>query len=184
MDKEGYPCLGFSHLQDEGWITACQGDIDNAITKLIVRYAFDVPCFMGNVYFNTGKGSVVLDHCTSPTKMRGFATGRLPFDTITHHTNTGTAPRVYMPVGETATVARIAGVRGMLFYAARITGNPEGTCRTTVELQPLVGERTPRHWNSSGACGGLHHILCMGNRERDLRDLCVLMGMTVQEGWA
>jgi hypothetical protein len=24
----------------------------------------------------------------------------------------------------------------------------------------------------------------MGNRDRDLRDLCTLMGMTVQEGWA
>jgi len=177
MDKEGYPCLGFSALEDEGWVTSCQCDIDCALTKMIVRCAFDLPSFMGNVYFDTGKPSVILDHCTSPTRMGGRGAPRLPFDVLTHHTNTGAAPRVFMPVGKTLSVVRNVGLKGMLFYAAKIVGNPEGTCRTTVELEPVGRALTPANYQPIGACAGLHHVACLGNRVRDLQDLCTLMGL-------
>ena len=177
MDKEGYPCLGFSALEDEGWVTSCQCDIDCALTKLIVRCAFDLPGFLGNIYFDTGKPSVILDHCTAPTRMAGRGGPRLPFEVLTHHTNTGAAPRVYMPVAEKATVVRTVGLKGMLFYAAKITGNPEGTCRTTVELEPVGQALTPANYHPTGACGGLHHVLCLGDRVRDLKDLCTLLGL-------
>ena len=177
MDKEGYPCLGFSALEDEGWVTSCQCDIDCALTKMILSFAFDVPSFMGNIYFDTGKRTVVLDHCTGPTKMAGRGGPRLPFDVLTHHTNTGAAPRVYLPAAEKATVARLVGLKSMLFYPARIAGNPEGTCRTTVELEPIGREMTPANYDPTGACAGLHHVACLGDRSRDLTDLCTLLGI-------
>jgi len=177
MDKEGYPCLGFSALEDEGWVTSCQCDMDCALSKMIVRFAFDLPCFMGNIFFDTGRRSVILDHCTGPTKMGGAGAARLPFEVLTHHTNTGVAPRVEMPVGQTATVVRLVGLKGLLFYAAKIMGNPEGCCRTTVELQPLGGEKTVADFVPAGACAGLHRIACLGDRVRDLKDLCALLGM-------
>jgi hypothetical protein len=117
MDKEGYPCLGFSALEDEGWVTSCQCDIDCALTKMIVRCAFDLPSFLGNVYFDTGK---------------------------------------------TLSVVRNVGLKGMLFYAAKIIGNPEGTCRTTVELEPDGRTLTPTNYQPIGACAGLHHVACLG----------------------
>jgi hypothetical protein len=177
MDKEGYPCLAFSALDDEGWVASCQCDMDCALTKLLVRCAFDLPSFMGNIYFDTGKPSVVFDHCTAPTRMAGRSAPRLPFHVMTHHTNTGVAPRVFMPVAKKATVVRNVGLKGLLFYAAKIIGNPEGTCRTTVELEPIDRPLTPVNYQPVGACAGLHHVVCLGDRVRDLKDLCTLLDL-------
>lgn len=179
METEGYPCLAFSALQDEGWVTSCQGDMDNAVSKMILRCAFDLPSFMGNIFFDTGKRTVILDHCTAPTKMGGADAPRLTFDVPTHHTNTGACPHVEMPIGETATVARLVGaeVKGLLFFAAKITANPEGMCRTTVELKPSGGEKTIEDFNGTGAHRGLHQTVCLGDHVRDLKDLCTLLGM-------
>ncbi|GAH77154.1 unnamed protein product, partial [marine sediment metagenome] len=91
--------------------------------------------------------------------------------------NTGVAPRVQMPVGQPATVVRLVGLKGMLFFDGKITANPEGTCRTTVEVEKPGRRWSFADYHPAGACGGLHQVLCLGARTRDLKDLCTLMGL-------
>ena len=111
--------------------------------------------------------------------MGGADASRLTFDVTTHHTNTGAAPHVEMPIGKTATVLRLVGAEAkeLLFFAAKITANREGMCRCAIELKPLGDEKTISNFHGGGAHEGLHQVLCFGNHVRDLKDLCTLLGM-------
>jgi len=190
MDAQGYPCLAFSKLDDLGLVTGCQADMDNTLTKLMVQYAFGLPGFLANAYFDLGKNVILYDHCTSATMMDGPGGDRAPFTVTTHHTETGAVPDVKMRTGQPITVAKLVELDKMLVSSGRITGIPEGICRTTIavavpDLQkmydnwvsPVKGE-----WVKKGnLVETVHRIVFYGDHVRSLHDLSTLMGLRVVE---
>ncbi len=73
ITKIGYPCLGFSKLNDLGLVGACEADMDSTLTMLLFGYAFGKPGFITDPLFDLAKGAVIHAHCLASTKMDGPA---------------------------------------------------------------------------------------------------------------
>jgi len=68
--SRGFPCLGFSRLNDRGIPAACDGDMDCLLTMLIFQHAFNRAGFLGNAGgVDTAKNAFHLSHCSAPLKM-------------------------------------------------------------------------------------------------------------------
>jgi L-fucose isomerase-like protein len=190
MDAQGYPCLAFSKLDDLGLVSGCQADMDDTLTKLIVQYAFGLPGFLANTYFDTGNSVVMYDHCTSATMMDGPRGDRAPFVVTTHHTETGAVPHVEMRVGQPITIAKLTELDTMLVSSGKIKGIPEGICRTTIAVEVPDLPKMYENWVSPAKgdfvkTGNLvetvHRIVFYGDHVQNLKDLSTLMGLRVVE---
>jgi L-fucose isomerase-like protein len=68
----GFPCLGFSMLNDRGIPAACDGDADCVLTMLMMQYAFNRAGFLGNAAgVDMARNAFHLSHCSAPLKMDG-----------------------------------------------------------------------------------------------------------------
>ena len=68
----GFPCLGFSRLNDRGIPAACDGDMDCLLTMLIMQHAFNQAGFLGNAGgTDSAKNAFHLSHCSAPLRMEG-----------------------------------------------------------------------------------------------------------------
>lgn len=68
----GFPCLGFTGLNDRGIPAACDGDMDCLLTMLILEHALNQPGFLGNAAgVDTSRNTFHLSHCSAPLKMEG-----------------------------------------------------------------------------------------------------------------
>ncbi len=78
--SRGFPCLGFSRLNDRGIPAACDGDMDCLLTMLIFQHALNRAGFLGNAGgVDTAKNAFHLSHCSAPLKMEGPASAKAPY---------------------------------------------------------------------------------------------------------
>jgi len=72
-------CLSISYLNDHGIPSACEGDIPAMITMMLAYGITGQPSFMANSVHYSGK-TLLLAHCTIPTKMTVNTTLRTHFE--------------------------------------------------------------------------------------------------------
>ncbi|NQU20112.1 MAG: hypothetical protein HQ567_02435, partial [Candidatus Nealsonbacteria bacterium] len=78
--SRGFPCLGFSRLNDRGIPAACDGDMDCLLTMLIFQHALGRAGFLGNAGgVDTAKNAFHLSHCSAPLRMEGPASPKAPY---------------------------------------------------------------------------------------------------------
>jgi len=64
--RRGFPCLGFSRLNDRGIPAACDGDMDCILTMLIFQHALNQAGFLGNAAgVDTSRSAFHLSHCSA-----------------------------------------------------------------------------------------------------------------------
>ncbi|MBN1491688.1 MAG: hypothetical protein JXA69_17375 [Phycisphaerae bacterium] len=188
IDVLGYPCLAHSKLCDQGMVGACEADIDSTLTMLLFRYAFGVPGFITDPFFDTAKNAVIHAHCTAPTRMDGPGGQRAPFDIRTHtDDDKGAALDVQMRVGQAITCAKLVNLDTMLLSTGKIIEIPDFQdrgCRTQITTEVKNAGAMLENWgagllDSYGWMAELHRVVFYGDYVQPTRHMGHLMGFKV-----
>lgn len=168
-------CLALSLLNDTpGFVAACEGDLDAAVSMIIGKKLTGRPIFMGNPVFNRDD-TLDLVHCTAPRALLG---GIQPYEVRSHHeTGKSVAQRIEVAAGETATIFRIGNeFAAATLYTATLVDNPrQDTCRTQFRFKIDSGDKRFEE------VLGCHQLVVFGDHEARLRRAFVkYLGLAVR----
>ena len=167
------PCLGVSYLNGETpYFAACEGDIDSAVTMLMMRALGAENPFMANPCLQADD-TVNFAHCTAPLRVRGTLHD---FVLRNHHeTGVGASPQVEYGTGLPLCMLRYAGETGamMIERGVSVRGRYEPNCRTQLCVRPENYDRWLNHIQ------GCHQVIAFGDIAEDAAALCALLGVRV-----
>ncbi|MGB2808876.1 MAG: hypothetical protein WBC22_14120 [Sedimentisphaerales bacterium] len=196
--SRGFPCLGFSRLNDRGIPAACDGDMDSLLTMLIFQHALNRAGFLGNAGgVDTAKNAFHLSHCSAPLKMEGPAGPKAPYLLRRHaEVRGGAVTEVHYRIGQKITFTKLVHLDTLLMFTGRIIEVPkvpkgqERGCRTELVAEVDDANRLLANWGG-GVLGdsakdyyaSLHRVAYYGDHTKSIRHLAHLMGLNVvQEG--
>jgi len=194
--RRGFPCLGFSRLNDRGIPAACDGDMDCLLTMLIFQHALNRAGFLGNAAgVDTAKNAFHLSHCSAPLRMEGPASARAPYLLRRHaEVRGGAVTEVHYRIGQKVTFTKLVHLDTLLVFTGKIIEVPkvpkgeERGCRTELVAEVKDADRLLANWGG-GALGksakdyyaSLHRVAYYGDHTRSIRHLAHLMGLKVVE---
>jgi len=194
--SRGFPCLGFSRLNDRGIPAACDGDMDCLLTMLIFRYALNQAGFLGNAgSVDTAKNAFHLSHCSAPLRMEGPASPKAPYLLRRHaEVRGGAVTEVHYRIGQKVTFTKLMHLDTLLMFTGKIIEVPkvprgeERGCRTELVAEVDDANRLLENWGG-GVLGtsakdyyaSLHRVCYYGDHTRSIRHLAHLMGLKVVE---
>ncbi len=192
--SRGFPCLGFSRLNDRGIPAACDGDMDCLLTMLIFRHALNRAGFLGNAGgVDTAKNAFHLSHCSAPLKMDGPAGPKAPYLLRRHaEVRGGAVTEVHYRIGQKITFTKLVHLDTLLMFTGRIIEVPkvpkgqERGCRTELVAEVDDADKLLDNWGG-GALGdsakdyyaSLHRVAYYGDHTKNIRHLAHLMGLKV-----
>jgi hypothetical protein len=192
----GFPCLGFSRLNDRGIPAACDGDMDCLLTMLIFQYALNQAGFLGNAAgVDTAKNAFHLSHCSAPLKMEGPSGPRAPYLLRRHaEVRGGAVTEVHYRIGQKITFTKLIHLETLLMFTGTIIDVPkvpagkERGCRTELVAEVDDANKLLANWGG-GALGtsakdyyaSLHRVAYYGDHTQSIRHLAHLMGLNVVE---
>lgn len=123
-------CLGVSHINTyTDYAVSCEGDMDSAITMLIMKQLAHDTVWMANPNLQPNK-TVNFVHCTAPTEVNGE---KCSFILRNHHeSGIGVSPEVMLPQSVTMTACRISNNLSQITVqnCVGIASEYEPSCRT------------------------------------------------------
>ncbi len=178
-------CLTHTLLKDEGYPSACEGDVSVLLAMMLLMYISRKSAYMGNSYVvDREKSIVALHHDVPGLKMKGLEGEELPYE-IRNFTMEGWGATIRYDFsrdrGEIVTLARFdpTGTR-LLVTKGEIVGC-EGFDEVGCRLRALI--KVPdavRLFHKEEEFG--HHLaMVYGDYIRELKDLGKLMGFKVVE---
>jgi len=196
--SRGFPCLGFSRLNDRGIPAACDGDMDCLLTMLIFQHAVNRAGFLGNAGgVDTAKNAFHLSHCSAPLRMEGPTSPKAPYLLRRHaEVRGGAVTEVHYRIGQKVTFTKLVHLDTLLVFTGKIINVPrvskgeERGCRTELVAEVDDADRLLANWGG-GALGAsakdyyasLHRVAYYGDHTQSIRHLAHLMGLkVVQEG--
>ncbi len=194
--SRGFPCLGFSRLNDRGIPAACDGDMDCLLTMLTFQHALNRAGFLGNAAgVDTSKNAFHLSHCSAPLRMEGPKSRPAPYLLRRHaEVRGGAVPEIHYRVGQKVTFTKMIHLDALLVFSGKLVEVPKvpkGTergCRTEIAAVVSDGEKLLANWGG-GALGAsakdyyasLHRVAYYGDHTSSIRQLAHLMGLKVVE---
>jgi len=192
----GFPCLGFSRLNDRGIPAACDGDMDCLLTMLIFQHALNRAGFLGNAAgVDTSKNAFHLSHCSAPLRMEGPESPRSPYLLRRHaEVRGGAVTEVRYRIGQRVTFTKLVHLDTLLVFTGKIIEVPkvpkgkERGCRTEIVAEVNDAGKLLDNWGG-GALGAsakdyyasLHRVAYYGDHTRTIHHLAHLTGMRVAE---
>jgi len=178
-------CLAHSLLKDEGFPSACEGDINALLAMMLLMYLSRKSAFMGNSYMLDEKENIIAVHHDVPgLKMKGLEKPDLPYE-IRNFTVGGWGATIRYDFsrdkGETVTLARFnPTATKMLVTKGEIVGcsgfDMVG-CSLRAEIRVPDAVRLFHMEMNFG-----HHLaMVYGDYTEDLRDLGKIVGFEVIE---
>jgi hypothetical protein len=175
-EKISLPCIAWSRMNDHGIPAACEADLGACATHAIVQYLFDRPGFQQDPVAETSKDCLIGSHCSSPTKLNGFAGGPEPYEILHHHGNRDATTKPLWKIGQRITVADMLLSDGnskteMIISAGYVTDNksipPSGGC----VVAPMVKLDNVTEMLDYP---GFHQIFFYGDYKKELKSYCQL----------
>ena len=166
------PCMAFSIMNDGGLVATCEADPTAMVIHYLMRWIANKPVAFYDPTVNIGEGKLILAHCTSPTRMRGFSEQPFRYIATTHHeSNTSVAPKVLYEPG----IVTIAGFSYDLSRLIVIRGEATGPtylriCRDQIEVKVNDAATALEGWQ------GFHWVMAYGDYVRELELLARLTG--------
>jgi len=196
--SRGFPCLGFSRLNDRGIPAACDGDMDCLLTMLIFQHALNRAGFLGNAGgVDTARNAFHLSHCSAPLKMEGPDGPKAPYLLRRHaEVRGGAVTEVHYRIGQKITFTKLVHLDTLLMFTGKIIEVPkvpkgqERGCRTELVAEVDDADKLLANWGG-GVLGdsakdyyaSLHRVAYYGDHTQSIRHLAHLMGLkVVQEG--
>lgn len=192
----GFPCLGFSRLNDRGIPAACDGDMDCLLTMLVFQHALNRAGFLGNAAgVDTSRNVFHLSHCSAPLRMEGPESPRSPYLLRRHaEVRGGAVTEVRYRTGQKVTFTKLVHLDTLLMFTGTIVEVPEVPkdrergCRTEIVAEVKDADSLLDNWGG-GALGAsakdyyasLHRVAYYGDHTRTIRHLAHLTGMKVVE---
>jgi hypothetical protein len=173
----GYPCLGFSRLNNAGLCGVCEADLKSTMTQLIFQHLVGKPGFVTDPLFDLPNNAIIHAHCVSATQMEGPGKGAAPYVIRSHlEDGKGVSLQVRLPIDQKVTMARLIGTDIMLFSTGDAVDSPfeERACRTKLTMRVANVDRFLENWSC-----GLHRVIFYGDHTRDARRFCRFMGIKV-----
>ncbi len=194
--KRGFPCLGFSRLNDRGIPAACDGDMDCLLTMLTFQHALNRAGFLGNAAgVDTAKNAFHLSHCSAPLRMEGPESPRSPYLLRRHaEVKGGAVTEVRYRIGQKVTFTKLVHLDTLLMFTGTIIEVPEVPegkergCRTEIVAEVNDADKLLENWGG-GALGAsakdyyasLHRVAYYGDHTKSIRHLAHLTGLKVVE---
>jgi hypothetical protein len=192
--SRGFPCLGFTRLNDTGIPAACDGDMDCLLTMLTLQHALNQAGFLGNAAgVDTARNAFHLSHCSAPLRMEGPTSAPAPFLLRQHaEVRGGAVPEVHYRIGQTLTFTKMIHLNTLLVFRGKIIDVPpvpkgdERGCRTELVAEVSDAEELLNNWGGGelGASAtdyyaSLHRVAYYGDHVSTIQHLGHLLGMKV-----
>lgn len=176
---EAYPCLGFFQLNNEGFIGACEADLNSTAAMLIIKHLTGEPSFISDPVFDLSKGWIIYAHCVAPSRVYGPGGGSNPYIIRSHaEDRRGASIQSLMPLGEEVTTIQVNPFeKAMTVHTGRAVANidDEKACRTKLAVE-VKADRILENWR-----WGWHRVTFYGNWAKEVRNLAKLMGFKVYQ---
>jgi L-fucose isomerase-like protein len=173
-DYEATGCLAVAKLNDENFVTGCEGDIPAATAMIILSEVSESPTFLANASFVEGR-NIVLAHCTIALRLTAKYRYQTHFES-----GLGIAIAGALKVGERVTVVRLSNTLDRLRAGEgtvmRGEAWSEELCRTQVEIK-MDGDAEVIKNNPLGN----HHVVTYGEHVGALKSLATFAGMEFEE---
>ncbi len=174
-DIDTTSCLALSRLNDSpGFIGACEGDLDAAVTLFLMKALGADFIWMGNpIIYEEDSMDVV--HCTAPCSACGK---KLDYKLMRHHeSGRGVSPEVVLPLNETVTFTRIGnGLKDIIIGTGTTMKAPKlPSCRTQIRLKiPSTGKLLDNLM-------GTHLIISYGSFVDELKDCADMLNLNKRQ---
>jgi hypothetical protein len=172
------PCIAWSRMNDDGIPAACEADLGAVATHIMVQYLFDRPGFQQDPVADTSDDTIIGAHCSSPTRLNGFANPPEPFDLVHHHGNRDAVPRTLWRKGQRITCLDVlpadngdAVPTKFLISSGTVVDNmsvpPSGGCVVSIKAK-MDGTQKVLTFP------GFHQLFFYGDYKKELTEFCQL----------
>ncbi|HPD15133.1 MAG TPA: hypothetical protein PLE19_09290 [Planctomycetota bacterium] len=178
---KAYPCLGFTQLNDDGLVGACEADIMSTITMMVFGTLTGRPGFISDPVVDTSKNQIIYAHCVAPRKVFGPSGPSNPADIRSHSEDRkGAVYRSLLPLGYMTTTLELnCGSKQILFHQSKSVENidEDKACRTKL-AGDLKGdlEKLTTNWG-----WGWHRVTFYGDLRPQVEEFAKATGMKIVE---
>jgi hypothetical protein len=177
-----YPCLGFSQLNNDGFVGACEADMKSTLTMLAMGHLVGRPGFISDPVIDTSKHQIIYAHCVAMTKVDGPHGTSNPYQIRTHSEDRkGASMRSLLPVGRMTTTLQFDPARKeILVHQGKSVANidEDKACRTKLavdakgDIDKLLG-----FWDQ----WGWHRVTYFGDLKAPVQALASSLGYKMIE---
>ena len=184
-DRKITPCLANLLLRDEGYPSACEGDINALFTTMIAMYVSRKPVYMGNTIYDGNENILRITHDAATLKMKGLEQPELPYEIqpFTHETAGafGTTIRYDFSLdkGQPVTVLRANPVRNKMMLVKGEIIEGTGFRDTGCSLGVNIGIPDVKDFYHKGADIGSHLVVVYGDYTKEISSLGEIMNYEV-----
>lgn len=172
LDKKTTGCFGLAQLNDEGYISGCEGDLVSTIGMLWTHKLLkQIPWMANPAQLDKEKNTLWLAHCTVPRSLVNNYSLRSHFESglgVGIQGNFGNGPVTLLRLGGKQ-IEKIWLAEGEIIQ----TGNSEHLCRTQIEIQLTNGNVKELLTSPLGN----HIILVSGHHAERLKDFWKMLIM-------
>ncbi len=179
---KAYPCLGFTQLNNDGLIGACEADQKSTISMLAMQYLSGRPGYISDPVIDTSKNQIIYAHCVASTKVFGPNGKSNPFRIRSHSEDRkGAAVQSLMPLGYEVTSVEFDPMKKqILMHQSKTMANvdEDKACRTKVAAE-VKGDidKLLNQWDQ----WGWHRVTVYGDLKEPVQALGHALGMQVVE---
>ena len=134
-----YPCLGFSQLNSDGFVGACEADMKSTVTMLSMSHLLNRPGYISDPVIDTSKNQIIYAHCVAMTRVDGPEGTRNAYQIRTHSEDRkGASMRSLLPLGRMTTTIQFDPVRKeILMHQGKAVANidDDRACRTKLAVE-------------------------------------------------
>ncbi len=176
-----YPCLGFSQLNNEGYVGGCEGDQMSALTMATMGALTGRPGHISDPVIDTSRNVIIYAHCVAMTKPFGTDGAANDYHIMTHSEDRkGASIRSLLPAGYMTTTLEINPTsRQVIMHQAKTVGNNDSdmACRTKPEAVVKGDiEKLTEEWRM-----GWHRVTFYGDRRNPVEELCDRLSLKLIE---
>jgi hypothetical protein len=177
---KAYPCLGFSQLNNDGLVGACEGDLLSTITMLTMSYMTGRPGYISDPVIDTSRNQIIYAHCVAPTKVFGPQGSSNPYHIRTHSEDRkGASFRSLMPIGYMTTTLEFHPLRKqVIMHQGKTVANidEDKACRTKLAAE-VKGDidKLMNQWDQ----WGWHRVTFYGDMRKPIEQMAKALDMKV-----
>jgi hypothetical protein len=177
-----YPCLGFSQLNNDGYIGACEADMKSTLTMLAMSYLVGRAGYISDPVIDTSRNQIIYAHCVAMTRVDGPKGTPNPYQIRSHSEDRrGASMRSLLPLGRmTTTIQFDPSRKEILLHQGKSVANidEDRACRTklAVEVKGDI-DKLMTFWDQ----WGWHRVTFYGDLKQPVEALAKTIGFKVIE---
>ena len=177
-----YPCLGFSQLNNDGFVGACEADMKSTLTMLAMSHLVGRPGYISDPVIDTSKNQIIYAHCVAMTRVDGPEGAANPYQIRSHSEDRkGASMRSLLPLGRMTTTIQFDPARKeILMHQGKSVANidEDRACRTklAVEVKGDI-DKLLSFWDQ----WSWHRVTFFGDLRQPVEALAASLGYKVIE---